>query len=110
MYYKILLNKFIIENTLSAITNQPTKIFFATHINLFTIHKRLLLSNYQIYHSLRFIRYNKYFIDLVNIVGFNLYFKQHNLNSLLNFIINELHRTKRHYRFLNTLQKNYFNI
>ena len=99
-----LLSKYTFENILSSVLeNKKINIFYKNHCKFFLINKPLLFSVYRVYNNLFYLHRNKYFIDLVNIIGFNIHFKKHSLESLVQFIQRELHRTKKHRQFLNSL-------
>jgi hypothetical protein len=100
IYYKFLLCKFIFETFLYKVFNIPSKIMMRNSYFLLRRSKRLLFLNYKVFSRLHYIKRFLYFIDAVNIISFGLHYKLPII--LLQFIINELHKTRRHRSFLNS--------
>jgi hypothetical protein len=67
----------------------------------------LLHANYQIttLPRLFYLRKQPYFIDCINLININFFYKKHKLISLLYFVSSELTIIRRHSRFLNVLRR-----
>jgi hypothetical protein len=92
----------MLENLIYTVLKYSNKIFIQNSYFLLKHSYKLRIFSYKLFNKLFFLKRFLYTIDAINVSCLSLKYKLNDI--LLFFIINELHKTKKHYYFLNNLR------